>query len=311
MKNLFAVFFTLSLLLSFAGNAAAQNFAATLPESPVNTPPTESTEPLGDGMLSDEQIQELLGTGQAAAPATTEPAASTTAETSSENPPAAPRTTAATPTDNDIVVPPIVPIPMGDAPSSHYTLGPNDVIEITVLRHPEVSGEFPINAEGKIQYDFVGDIEIEGKTKDEAKSVLEEKIAKYIINPEVTVKIIGYNSKVVYVIGEVSHPGKIIMRGDTITVREALIQAGLPMLSAKATKSKLITPATNGKAEQKNVNIHKLLYEGDLRENLVMKPGDTLYVPPTFLAKTMRVIQPVAAPISTAAGTGRTVMTGY
>ncbi|RKY31577.1 MAG: hypothetical protein DRP74_04540 [Candidatus Omnitrophota bacterium] len=31
-----------------------------------------------------------------------------------------------------------------------YTLGPEDVVEITVLRHPEFSGIFPVNLEGKI-----------------------------------------------------------------------------------------------------------------------------------------------------------------
>jgi ribosomal protein L16 Arg81 hydroxylase len=93
-----------------------------------------------------------------------------------------------------------------------------------------------------------------------------------------------------------------------MTVREALVQAGLPLLSAKTAHSRVITPSADGTPEERRVNVHKLLYKGDLREDLVMKPGDTLYVPPTFLAKTMRVLQPIAAPIGTAAGTGRTVM---
>lgn len=203
------------------------------------------------------------------------------------------------------------PLPEEILESSSYSLGTNDIIQVTVLRHPEVSGDYMVNAEGKIQFEFVGDIKIEGLKKDQVKDLLTDELTKYIISPEVTVKIIGYNSKVVYVIGEVANPGKIFMRGDTITIREALIQAGLPLLSAKATVSKLITPASGGNAVQQKVNVHKLLYEGDLRENLVMKPGDTLYIPPTFLAKTMRVLQPVAAPIGTAASTGRTVTTGF
>ena len=100
------------------------------------------------------------------------------------------------------------------------------------------------------------------------------------------------------------------MRGDTITVREALVQAGLPLLSAKTTQTRLITPSDDGKAERKMVNVHKLLYEGDLRENLVMKPGDTLYIPPTIMAKAMRVISPVTQPINAVGSTGRKVYTG-
>ena len=59
-----------------------------------------------------------------------------------------------------------------------YTLGPNDVVEITVLRHPEFSGVYPINQEGKVQYKFVGDIEVTGLTKKE----LEKKISGIISN---------------------------------------------------------------------------------------------------------------------------------
>ncbi len=196
-------------------------------------------------------------------------------------------------------------------PSKLYTLGIDDVIAINVLRHPEVSGEYMVNNEGNIQYEFVGDLSIKNKTKKEVKEIIEQALEKYIIAPEVTVKIIGYNSKVVYVIGEVGRPGKIFIRGDTITIREALVQAGLPTLSAKASNSMLITPTEDGKPVQTKVNVKKLLFEGDLRENLVMKPGDTLYVPPTAMAKAMRVIQPITAPITNAGGAARTVTTGF
>ena len=191
--------------------------------------------------------------------------------------------------------------------NSHYTLGVNDAISITVSRHPEVSGDFYINSEGKIQYEFVGDLKVLGMTKDEVKDLVTNSLLKYIVTPDVTVKITGYNSKVVYVIGEVGAPGKIYMHGDTITVREALLQAGLPLLSASMKRSRLVTPADSGKAERKYVNVEALLYDGDLRENLMMKPGDVLYIPATILTKAMRAINPVAAPIGTAVGTGRTV----
>ncbi|OGX32442.1 MAG: hypothetical protein A2787_09780 [Omnitrophica WOR_2 bacterium RIFCSPHIGHO2_01_FULL_48_9] len=206
----------------------------------------------------------------------------------------------------------IVPLPAGAAETnSRYTLGEDDVIEISVMRHPEVSGQYIINNEGNIQYEFIGDVKIEGFTKDEVKDFVVQKLSEYIISPEVTVKIVGYNSKIVYVVGEVGAPGKIFMRGDTITVREALMEARLPLLTAASKRSLVITPSELGNAEQRNVDVEALLYQGDLRENLVMKPGDTLYVPPTFLAKTMRAISPVTQPVSAAAGTGRTVIAPF
>lgn len=193
--------------------------------------------------------------------------------------------------------------------NSTYTLGPNDVIDITVLRHPEVSGKYIINSEGKIQYEFIGDVLLSGYTKDEAAQVLGKILGTYIVNPQVTIKISEYNSKIVFVVGEVGKPGKIIMRGDTITVREALLEAGLPLLTAKTTHASMFTP-TVGDVKRRIVNVDALLYKGDLRENFIMKPGDTLYIPATFWAKAMRVINPIAQPIGQAAGTTATVTTG-
>ncbi len=193
---------------------------------------------------------------------------------------------------------------------SKYTLGVNDVIEIIVVRHPEVSRQYIINSEGKIQYEFVGDVKVAGLTKKEAKDLFVQRLATYIVNPEVMLKIVGYNSKVVYIIGEGGNPGKIFMRGDTITIREALLQAGLPLLTASTRKCRLITPTDIGKAETKYVDVFALIYEGNLKENLVMKPGDTLYVPATIMAKAMRVISPVTQPVVAAGAAARPIAAG-
>ncbi len=191
---------------------------------------------------------------------------------------------------------------------SKYTLGPDDIIDIVVMRHPEVSGQYTINKEGKIQYEFVGDIVLAGLTKEQAIKFLSKKLSTYILNPEISLKISGYNSKIVYVVGEVEHPGRIAMHGDTITVRDALLEAGLPKIGTSATDSaSIFTPTVNGKVIRKKVNVEALLYRGDLRENYVLHPGDCLYVPATFLAKAMRYINPVTEPVSQVAGAGAAV----
>jgi protein involved in polysaccharide export with SLBB domain len=186
--------------------------------------------------------------------------------------------------------------------NSKYTLGADDVIDIVVMRHPEVSGEYIINKEGKIQYEFVGDVLLAGYTKEQAIDILTKKLSVYIIRPEISLKISGYNSKIVYVVGEVANPGRIPMHGDIITVRDALLAAGLPLITAATDSSSIFTPAATGRVIRKRVNVEALLYKGDLRENYVLHPGDCLYVPATFLAKAMRIISPVTEPVSQAAG---------
>jgi len=181
-----------------------------------------------------------------------------------------------------------------------YTLGPDDVIEITVRRHPEFSGQYTINREGKIQYKFVGDINISGMTKDEVEKSITAIVSKFVIEPELDVTILAYRSKIIYVVGEVGSPGKYYMRSDKIPVREAVVQAGLPTLSASMRKTRLIHPDTSGKPEYKTVDLYKLVYEGDLSINVDMTPGDVLYVPATLFAKIVRIINPIAAPVGSA-----------
>ncbi|MDD5585171.1 MAG: polysaccharide biosynthesis/export family protein, partial [Candidatus Omnitrophica bacterium] len=174
-----------------------------------------------------------------------------------------------------------------------YTLGPDDVILIDVRRHPEFSGQYSINSEGKIEYKYVGDVIVGGLTKDQVKERLSKILSEYIMEPDIDVQIVSYLSKVFYVVGEVGRPGKFYMHGNTITVREALIQSGLPTYSSAMRRCRLITPDKSGKENYVEVDVYKLLYEGDLRQDLVMKPADVLYIPATVLAKIIRVISPV------------------
>jgi len=196
-----------------------------------------------------------------------------------------------------------------------YTLGPDDVVEITVMRHPEFSGVYPINLEGKIQYKFVGDLEVSGLTKKELEERIAKIISSYVINPDVNVTILEYKSKVIYVLGEVGQPGKYYMRADVVPIREAVVNAGLPTVSAAMRRSQLITPDNGGKVKTKVVDLYSILYLGDLKNNVEMKPGDVLHVPATVMAKVIRVISPVTSTVGTAASgpsgaqSGRTAVT--
>ena len=197
---------------------------------------------------------------------------------------------------------------MGTPPSqtmeeaSKYTLGPDDVIEIEVRRHPEFSGKYTVTSEGKIEYKFVGDIIVTDLTKAQLQERLTGILAEYIIDPDVNIQIMAYMSKVFYVVGEVNRPGKFYMKGNFIKVREALVQAGLPTMSAATRKCKLITPNSKGKNNSSYVNVYELLYAGRLDEDVDMKPGDVLYVPSTVIAKIIRVISPVTNATAEAAG---------
>lgn len=200
-------------------------------------------------------------------------------------------------------VPAPAPVPVAmnnDSEAVRYTLGPDDVINITVQRHPEFTGDFPVNQEGKIQFRYVGDVDVNGLTKKEVEEKVRKLISRYVANPEVTVTIVEFRSKYYFVIGEVARPGKIYMRSETTTVREAVVAAGLPTIAAAMRKCVLITP-DKIKPKKRLVNVYAILYGGNLKKNLEMKSGDTLYIPSTVMAKVFRTIAPITAPVTEAA----------
>ncbi|MDD4900072.1 MAG: polysaccharide export protein [Candidatus Omnitrophica bacterium] len=191
-----------------------------------------------------------------------------------------------------------------------YTLGPDDVVDISVLRHQEFSGVYPVNQEGKIQYKFVGDLEVTGMTKTQLEAKIKEIISSYVINPEVNVTITEFKSKVIYILGEVGQPGKFYMRSESIPVREAVVQAGLPTLAAAMRRCLLITPDKSGKPKSRPVDLYAVLYGGDLKKNVEMVPGEVLYVPATVMAKIVRVISPVTQTVGVAASGPNEAQTG-
>ncbi len=183
----------------------------------------------------------------------------------------------------------------------NYTLGPNDVVEIEIMRHPEFSGKYAINQEGKLQYKYVGDLVVKGMTKAQLTEAVTEAIKQYVISPEVNITIIEYGSKVFYVMGDVYSPGLYIMRAETITLREAIHMAGLPTPNAALRRCQLITPNEKGTGEVKQIDLYSLLYRGDLTKNVFVKPGDILYVPSTVMAKVIRTISPVTTVVGLSA----------
>ena len=181
-----------------------------------------------------------------------------------------------------------------------YTLGRDDAIRIQIRNQPEFSGDFVVGPDGKIQYNYLGDLPVAGLTKHELQQVLDKLLQRYIRVPQVTVTILGYNSKAVYVVGEVNRPGKYIMRGDVIKLREAIIAAGLPTSTAALGRTHIIKPDLENPKLRK-VNLKRILYKGKLKEDIDLFPGEIVVIPSTVLASVNNFLSQLLNPITRAA----------
>ncbi len=167
---------------------------------------------------------------------------------------------------------------------SPYRLGPDDVLQIITRNHDEFSGKFAVDPYGKILIPMIGEIKAEDLTREEFTDVLREEIGKYVEEANVIVSIIQYRSKVVYILGEVRTPGKYPVEGDSIALRDAIAAAGFPTGLAATWRVYIIKPRTV-RPSYKIVNLYKILYRGKMKNNIMITPGDIVYVPSTMLGK--------------------------
>jgi len=157
-----------------------------------------------------------------------------------------------------------------------YVIGPEDVLHIAVWREADLTATLPVRPDGKISLPLLNDVQASGLTPQQLAASVAEKLKKYIADPRVTVVVTQINSKRIYMVGEVFHPGAMPMLPN-MTVLQALSSAGLNQFAN--TKRIYVLRTENGKQQKLPVNYRKLVKGEQIEQNYVLQPGDTIVVP--------------------------------
>lgn len=170
------------------------------------------------------------------------------------------------------------------AEKDEYRLGKNDVLDIFVLNHPELSSHraelgasagTTIRKDGHIHLPIVGPIQAEGLTLTEFETSMREAVARFIVDPQISVEILRYESQKFHVLGQVRQPGSFSVDGDT-TLLEALTLAG-----GASELANLETATVVRKGQLLPINLADLLRRGDTSRNVFMRGGDVVFIPDT------------------------------
>jgi len=181
-----------------------------------------------------------------------------------------------------------------------YIIGPDDILTINVVGRPELSGQFIVGPDGYIPFPYLRKVKAAGLTRYQLADLLMKELSKYYTGLAITVDIYQYGSRKVLVLGEVYQPGEYPMTKDRMTVRDAVVMAGLPLPTAATRRVHIIKPNTE-KPEYKIVNLYNVLYKGLEDDNVELEPGDIVYVPSTVLSKVNQVLDQLLNPASRAA----------
>jgi polysaccharide export outer membrane protein len=89
-----------------------------------------------------------------------------------------------------------------------YKLVPGDKIKISIFNQPDLSGEFQLDAEGRIFLPLIGRVGASGLTAAELEKVLVGRFQPdYLVNPRIFIQVGMGNLKPYYLVGEVSGRG--------------------------------------------------------------------------------------------------------
>lgn len=173
---------------------------------------------------------------------------------------------------------PMGPVVAGASPASsqNYRLAPDDSIQITVWKEPQLSGTYPVRPDGMISMPLLNDVKAAGLTPMELSNQMTEALKKYIQDPLVTVSVVAANSQKVYVLGEVQHVGAVEMSSG-MTPLQAISAAGGVTPYANE-KNVYILRGPAGRQKKIPFNYKKAL-KGDPNTSAVLMAGDTIVVP--------------------------------
>jgi len=157
-----------------------------------------------------------------------------------------------------------------------YVIGAGDILEVSVWKDPALTRQVVVLPDGTFSFPLVGRFNAAGKTVEELSAAVEEKLTRYIPEPDLSVIVQQVNSQVIYVIGKVNRPGHIPLNRN-VDVLQALAMAGGLNVFANE-KDIRIFRKTEGQTMVIPFNYKAVTEENRLEENIFLQRGDVIVV---------------------------------
>jgi polysaccharide export outer membrane protein len=163
--------------------------------------------------------------------------------------------------------------------TSDYTIGPEDVLEITVWRNTDLSKVVAVRPDGRISLPLIGDVGAAGRTAAELAEAIAEKLKEFKENPQVSIVVKEVNSYAMYVLGEVTRPGKYPLKSKTTLLQAITLASGF---TPAAARNKIVVfrfGEQGGKDIKIKASYDDIIMRDESPQNIQLKPGDTIVVP--------------------------------
>jgi polysaccharide biosynthesis/export protein len=161
-------------------------------------------------------------------------------------------------------------------PEEFYVIGAGDSLGINVWKEPSLSGPVKVRPDGFITLPLINELQVVGLTTAQLRKTLEEKYKEYTVDPFVTIRIEGIASSEVFVVGQVAKPGAFPLTGNE-TLLQLLTRSG--GLGVFADRSNLRVVRREGEKVTEFIVDYNAIVRGDLKQDILLRPGDRIIVP--------------------------------
>jgi polysaccharide biosynthesis/export protein len=163
------------------------------------------------------------------------------------------------------------------SPSAVYRIQPGDVLLVSVWREQDLQSEVLVRPDGGLSFPLAGEIQATGRTVEEVRVAISERIGKYVPGAVVTVTIKAIGGNRIYVIGKVNRPGEYPFTRP-IDVMQALSLAGGTTPYAALNDIRVLR-RENGRQTSISFRYADVERGHDLSQNIELRSGDTVVVP--------------------------------
>jgi len=162
--------------------------------------------------------------------------------------------------------------------SGEYSIGPKDLVQISVLEIPELNVERHVSDNGTIDLPLLGEFPVSGLTPSQVRSRLETKLtSKYVNRANVSVVIKEYGSKPVSILGAVRTPGSLRIAGRWSLLQAISAAGGLTEQAGR--KIYVLRKAENGLSDSLEIRTDDLFRGSSPIWNIPIFPSDVVNIP--------------------------------
>ena len=184
-------------------------------------------------------------------------------------------------------------------PAETFPLGAGDVLKVTVWGYPELSDpHVVISPDGTVSYPLIGVLSAAGLTAQDVAGAIGSALTPHLVDaPVVSVGVGELRSRRISVMGSVTKAGTYPLWGDDVTILEALATAGGLEAGSLPAEAKVLRLTDRGMREVISVNLHPMLSDVEgMQPDVILKPGDIVYVPNQAGLRKVCVLGEVNAP---------------